>query len=310
MRIRKAVIPAAGLGTRLLPTTKAQPKEMLPIVDKPTLQYIVEEAVSAGIEDILIVTGHNKRSIEDHFDYAVELEAELEKKQEEALLQELRRIGDMANIYYIRQKTALGLGHAIGCARTFVGLEPFAILLGDDVIVGKKPAIGQLIDAFNETRCSILGVQRVEQNAVSKYGIIRPEENSNHKYIHVSELVEKPAPEDAPSDIAILGRYVLTPNIFEVLARTPKGRGNEIQLTDALNLLVTGDDIYACEFEGTRYDVGDRMGFLRANVEIGMMHPEIGPVFASYLAALSLDPKQPLHGAIGAELKKRREKQS
>ena len=266
MKVRKAVIPAAGLGTRFLPVTKAQPKEMLPIVDKPTIQYIVEEAAAAGIEDIIIVTGRNKRSIEDHFDRSIELEMELEKDGKEEILSVVKSISEIANIHFIRQKQPLGLGHAVLTASHFIGHEPFAVLLGDDVVVSKKPALEQMVEVFNEYKTSILGVQRVADDVVEKYGIVNCKNVDNDVY-KVRDLVEKPPREEAPSNIAILGRYILTPSIFSYLETQTTGAGGEIQLTDALKRLAKDEAMYAYVFKGHRYDVGSKIGFLQANIE-------------------------------------------
>ncbi|MCT4545182.1 MAG: UTP--glucose-1-phosphate uridylyltransferase GalU [Vallitalea sp.] len=282
MKIRKAIIPAAGLGTRFLPATKAQPKEMLPIVDKPTIQYIVEEAVNSGIEDIIIVTGRNKRSIEDHFDKSIELELELEKKGKEELLEIARSVSEIANIHYIRQKEPRGLGHAILMAKHFIGNEPFAVLLGDDIIVSKKPCLQQMIDVYNEYRTSILGVQQVQKEDVSKYGIINGMHIEDRIY-KVKDLVEKPKVSDAPSNIAILGRYIITPTIFDYLETQGEGAGGEIQLTDSLKRLVKDEAIYAYDFVGERYDVGNKMGFLQATVETALRKEELRDDFIDYL---------------------------
>ena len=269
-KIRKAIIPAAGLGTRFLPATKAQPKEMLPIVDKPTLQYIIEECVASGIEEILIITGRNKKSIEDHFDRSVELEMELEKAGKQEMLEMVREISDMVNVHFIRQKQPRGLGHAILCAKTFVGNEPFAVLLGDDVVYNdQKPCLKQLIDCYGEYKTSVLGVQTVEPQDVNKYGIVGGLHIEDRVY-KVKELVEKPYVEESPSNVAILGRYVITPKIFEILENTAPGKGNEIQLTDALLKLIEHEAMYAYDFEGRRYDVGDKLGFLEATVEYAL----------------------------------------
>ena len=265
--IRKAIIPAAGLGTRFLPATKAQPKEMLTIVDKPTIQYIIEECVASGIEEILIITGRNKKSIEDHFDRSIELEMELEKSGKEDLLKMVREISDMINIHYIRQKEPRGLGHAINCAKTFVGDEPFAVLLGDDIVYNpEKPCLKQLIDCYNEYDSSILGVQTVAKEAVSKYGIVSGV-NVKDRVYKVDGLVEKPSIEEAPTNVAILGRYIITPRIFDILDETKPGKGNEIQLTDALLELLKDEEMYAYDFEGKRYDAVDKLGILEATVE-------------------------------------------
>lgn len=282
-KIRKAIIPAAGLGTRFLPATKAQPKEMLPIVDKPTIQYIIEEAVASGIEEILIITGRNKKCIEDHFDKSVELEMELEKNNKIELLELVRNISDMADIHYIRQKEPRGLGHAIRCAKTFVGNEPFAILLGDDVVYNpEKPCLKQLIECYNEYKTTILGVQTVSENDVYKYGIVDGIIVED-RVCKVKGLVEKPSVEDAPSNTAILGRYIVTPRIFDILDNTKPGKGNEIQLTDALLTLIKEEAMYAYNFEGIRYDVGDKLGFLQATVEYALRKPELKNEFVQYL---------------------------
>lgn len=289
MKITKVVIPAAGFGTRFLPATKALPKEMLPIVDKPTIQYIVEEAVRAGITDILIITGRSKKAIEDHFDSYPELEHELERKNKAALLEIARETSNMANIHYIRQHEMLGLGHAILQAKTFVGSEAFGIMLGDDVVDSGVPAIRQLMDVASEKEASVLGVQRVKKNDISKFGIVNIEEKiTGHKdrLFKVNNLVEKPSVEDAPSDMAILGRYVVTPDIFEILEHTHEGAGGEIQLTDALCSLAKEQDVYAYDFEGKRYDVGDKMGFLSATVETALKRDELKDEFKEYLKGI------------------------
>lgn len=286
-RIKKAVIPAAGLGTRFLPATKAQPKEMLPIVDKPTLQYIIEECVESGIEEIIIITGRNKKSIEDHFDKSVELELELARTGKDDLLTMVQNISNMANIYYIRQKEPKGLGHAIYCARAFVGNEPFAVLLGDDVVYSEeKPCIKQLIDCFDKYNKTILGVQKVPANEVFKYGIISGKEIDKRVYM-VKSMVEKPDINKSPSDMAILGRYIITPEIFNILENTKPGKGGEIQLTDALSLLIEKEGLYAYNFIGRRYDIGDKLGFLQATVEYALRNPELKEGFVKFL--LSID---------------------
>jgi UTP--glucose-1-phosphate uridylyltransferase len=274
MKIRKAIIPAAGLGTRFLPATKAQPKEMLPIVDKPTLQYIIEEAIASGIEEILIITGRNKTSIENHFDKSVELELELEKKGKTELLEMVRDISDMVNIHYIRQKEPLGLGHAVGCAKSFIGDEPFAVLLGDDIIDSEEPCLAQLIRAYEETNSIILGVQSVDKNDVYKYGIIDIESKDDRLY-KVRDMVEKPNVSEAPSNVAILGRYILTPDIFEILEKQAPGKGGEIQLTDAIEYMLKSHHIYAYEFIGNRYDVGDKLGFIKATIDFALKREEL-----------------------------------
>ncbi|MBO1686790.1 MULTISPECIES: UTP--glucose-1-phosphate uridylyltransferase GalU [Clostridium] len=287
-KIRKAIIPAAGLGTRFLPATKAQPKEMLPIVDKPTIQYIIEEAVASGIEEILIITGRNKKCIEDHFDKSVELEMELEKNNKNELLELVQDISDMVDIHYIRQKEPRGLGHAIRCAKAFVGNEPFAILLGDDIVYNnQKPCLKQLIECYNEYKTSILGVQTVDKEDVSKYGIVDGILIED-RVCKVKGLVEKPSVDEAPSNTAILGRYIVTPKIFDILDNTKPGKGNEIQLTDALLELIKEEAMYAYNFEGKRYDVGDKLGFLEATVEYALRKPEIRDDFINYLKSMDI----------------------
>ena len=282
MKVRKAVIPAAGLGTRFLPATKAQPKEMLPIVDKPTLQYIIEEAVDSGIDEILIITGRNKSSIENHFDKSVELELELEKSGKDELLAEVRKISDMVNIHYIRQKEPKGLGHAIHCAKSFIGNEPFAVLLGDDIVFNGKPCLKQMIEVYDEYKTSILGVQEVADEDVSKYGIVEGKHIEDRIYM-VKGLIEKPSKEEAPSNIAILGRYIINPAIFEILENTEPGKGGEIQLTDALRVLAEKEAMYAYNFEGKRYDVGNKQGFLEATVEFALRRDDLREEFLDYL---------------------------
>ena len=288
MKIKKAVIPAAGLGTRFLPATKAIPKEMLPIVDKPTIQYIVEEAIASGIEDILIITGRNKGSIEDHFDRAVELEVNLEKNRKEELLEEVRKISEMINIHTVRQKNPLGLGHAIHCAKSFVGNEPFAVLLGDDIVDSEKPCLKQMIEMYEEYNSTILGVQPVLWENVNKYGIVSGNKIKDKIY-RVNDLVEKPDAEKAPTNIAILGRYILTPKIFDILENTKKGVGNEIQLTDGLKSLCNIEEVYAYTFEGRRYDVGSKIGFLEATVEFALKREDLRDSFKSYLSKINLN---------------------
>lgn len=286
MKVRKAIIPAAGLGTRFLPATKAQPKEMLPIVDKPTIQYIIEEAVAAGIQDIIIVTGRNKRSIEDHFDRSIELELELERGQKQEMLEMVRDISEMANIHYIRQKEPRGLGHAILASRHFIGNQPFAVLLGDDVVISQKPCLGQMLDVYNEYRTSILGVQTVEPQVVNKYGIIAGKQVDERVY-KVSDMVEKPALDEAPSNVAVLGRYIITPEIFEFLETQDAGKGGEIQLTDALKRLAREQAMYAYDFKGHRYDVGTKVGFIQANIEFALRSQELRQEMKEYLKALN-----------------------
>ena len=281
--ITKAVIPAAGLGTRLLPATKACPKEMLPIVDKPTIQYIVEEAIASGITDILIVTSNNKRAIEDHFDRSLQLEMSLREHGKSELLKMVKDISSI-NIHYIRQKEPKGLGHAILCAKAFVGDEPFAVLLGDDVVYNdENPCLKQLIDVYNATGSSVLGCQTVPQEKVSSYGIVASEATDNERIFKVSDMVEKPAVAEAPSRLAVLGRYVITPEIFEILEHTAPGRGGAIQLTDALKMLAKEQSIYAYDFVGRRYDVGDKEGYLEATVEYALRREDLRKKFLEYL---------------------------
>lgn len=282
MCVKKAVIPAAGLGTRFLPATKAQPKEMLPIVDKPTIQYIVEEAVNSGIKEILIITGRNKRAIEDHFDKSVELEDQLEKNNKEDLLELVRGISNMVDIYYIRQKEPKGLGHAISRAKTFVGNEPFAVMLGDDIVDSRVPCLKQLMNCYDEYKTSVLGVQPVNKEEVNKYGIVDGIKIEDNVY-KVNAMVEKPKINEAPSNIAILGRYIITPDIFDILDKTKPGKGGEIQLTDALMELAKREAVYAYCFDGKRYDVGDKFGFLQANIEYALKRSELKKKLMSYL---------------------------
>lgn len=273
-KIKKAIIPAAGLGTRFLPATKAMPKEMLPIVDKPTIQYIVEEAVEAGIEDIIIVTGKGKRAIEDHFDNAFELEQNLLEKQKLELLDRVRHSSKMANIHYIRQKEPLGLGHAIWCARKFIGNEPFAVLLGDDIVRAEKPCIKQLSEIYDHKNCSVIGVQEVPDDQISRYGVIDPIDEDGSLY-RVRTFVEKPPKGTAPSNLAIMGRYILTPEIFEFLGRHEKGTGGEIQLTDAIQSLNEQQTVYAYHFEGIRYDVGNKLGYITTTIDFALRNDEL-----------------------------------
>ncbi len=288
-KVRKAIIPAAGFGTRFLPATKAQPKEMLPIVDKPIIQYIIEEAIASGIEEILIITGKYKRSIEDHFDRSFELEYDLQEKGKLDLLEIVHGVSSLADIHYIRQKEQLGLGHAIKCARTFVGNEPFAVLLGDDIVrTSGTPCLKQLIDVYNKYESSVIGVQRVNKTQVDKYGIVYGK-NISDKLYRVSDLVEKPSIEEATSNIAILGRYILAPEIFEAIENTQVGKGGEIQLTDALINLNKNSEILAYDFEGKRYDAGDKLGYLKATVEFALEKEEVKEEFKKYLKELVLD---------------------
>ncbi len=289
-RIKKAVIPAAGFGTRFLPATKATPKEMLPIVDKPTIQYIVEEALASGIEEILIISGHAKRAIEDHFDSAPVLERELEEKGKDDLLAIVRETADI-NVHYIRQKKMRGLGDAILCAKSFMAGEPFAVLLGDDVVYadatkGQQPALRQLIDIYDAYGGSVLGCQQVAPEKVSSYGIVAGKEIADSKLLKVSDMIEKPELSEAPSNIAVLGRYIISPTIFELLEHTAPGKGGEVQLTDALKQLAMVEPVWAYCFEGKRYDVGDKLGFLKATVEFALRRPDLGGPFRSYLEEL------------------------
>jgi UTP--glucose-1-phosphate uridylyltransferase len=285
--ITKAVFPAAGLGTRFLPATKASPKEMLPLVDKPLIQYVVEEAVSSGIEEVVLVTGRGKRAIEDHFDVAFELEEELKAKGKHKMLSEMQRIANLVTFCYIRQKKALGLGHAVLSAKRVVGNDPFAVLLGDDIIDAQVPVLRQMMDVHRRYPATILAIQKVPRSQTHQYGIIDGKRIENGVYL-VRDLVEKPAPQDAPSNLAIIGRYILTPEIFDVLELTKPGKGGEIQLTDGLKLLIERQPIYAYEFEGIRHDAGDKLGFLKATVEFGLKNAEFGGEFRDYLRKLKL----------------------
>jgi UTP--glucose-1-phosphate uridylyltransferase len=273
-KVRKAIIPAAGLGTRFLPATKAMPKEMLPIVDKPTIQYIVEEAIESGIEDIIIVTGKGKRAIEDHFDHAFELEQNLFEKGKFDLLERVKQSSKLADIHYIRQKEPKGLGHAVNCAKKFIGDEPFAVLLGDDIVQAEIPCLKQLIEQYEETTASIIGVQQIPENETHRYGIIEPSSNCNHLY-GVKNFVEKPKQGTAPSNLAIMGRYILTPEIFNFLDEQQIGAGGEIQLTDAIQKLNQYQRVFAFEFEGRRYDVGEKLGFIMTTIDFALKDKEI-----------------------------------
>ncbi|HEV7551948.1 MAG TPA: UTP--glucose-1-phosphate uridylyltransferase GalU [Candidatus Angelobacter sp.] len=293
MRVRKAVFPAAGLGTRFLPATKAQPKEMLPLVDKPIIQYGVEEALAAGCDQIIIITGRGKTAIEDHFDVSYELEKMLEERGKTELLSIVRQISDMIHVAYVRQKEAMGLGHAVLMARELVGNEPFAVLLADDVIDAQKPCLRQMMDVFEESQCSIIATQEVNGPAISSYGVLdakKIEGRFDGRAFDVRSLVEKPKQEEAPSNLAIIGRYILTPTIFETLERTPLGAGGELQLTDGLRgLLSAGEKIFGYTFEGKRHDAGDKLGFLKATVEFALKRPDLGPDFAEYLRTLKIE---------------------
>jgi UTP--glucose-1-phosphate uridylyltransferase len=282
MKVKKAVFPVAGLGTRFLPATKASPKEMLPLIDKPLVQYVVEEAVAAGIEQILFVTGRGKRALEDHFDIAFELEALLYEKGKDQELSQVREIAEMCNFFYVRQKQALGLGHAILCAREFIGDEPFAVLLGDDIIDSERPCLGQLLDVYHRYRGTVLALEQVPLETISSYGCVKANQISERVY-EVTDMVEKPKREDAPSDLAIIGRYVLTPNIFPILERQEPGKGGEIQLTDAILKLSAEEAIYGCRFEGVRHDCGDKLGFLKATVDMALKREEFNEEFTRYL---------------------------
>jgi UTP--glucose-1-phosphate uridylyltransferase len=285
MKVRKAVFPAAGLGTRFLPATKAQPKEMLPLVDKPLIQYVIEEAIGSGIRNITIVTGRGKNAIEDHFDVSYELEKVLEERGQSELLSQVQSISNMVDVSYVRQKQALGLGHAIMMARDVVGSEPFAVLLGDDIIDAPTPCLAQMTALFEKVQASIIAICRVPDEDVSKFGIIRGHalENFGGRVFRVEDLVEKPSREEAPSNLAIIGRYILTPEIFGALDRTEPGRGGELQITDALRRLLEQQPVYAYMFEGTRYDAGDKLGFLKATVEFALKREDLGEPFREYL---------------------------
>ncbi len=288
MKIRKAVIPAAGFGTRTLPISKSVPKEMLPIVDKPAIQYIVEEAVASGITDILIITNRGKSAIEDYFDRSVELETILEQKNNPELEQEVKRISNLANIYFLRQKVAGGLGHAVLCAKEFVGNEPFAVLYGDDVIISETPVTKQLITAYEKFGKCVAGIKQVPENQISKYCSMKIDE-SDGSYHKISNMIEKPKPDEVFSLYSILGRCLLTPDIFPVLERTPKGYGGELQLTDAMKVIAQNDGFIGVDFEGKRYDIGNKLGILKANIEVGLTHPQIGEDFKKYLTDLIKD---------------------
>lgn len=285
MKIRKAIIPAAGLGTRFLPATKAMPKEMLPIVDKPTIQYIVEEAVASGIEDIIIVTGKGKRAIEDHFDTSFELENNLNEKGKWKLLEEVRKSSEMADIHYIRQKEPKGLGHAIWCARKFIGDEPFAVLLGDDVVESEEPCLKQMIDVYDEQQASVVGVQPVPWNEVSRYGIVDGMEIRDRVYL-ANQLVEKPEVDKSPSNLAIMGRYILTPAIFGILEEQRAGVNGEIQLTDAISRLRETQRIIAYNFSGLRHDVGEKLGFIETSIHYALQNSELREQLLEYMTRI------------------------
>ncbi|MBF7019342.1 UTP--glucose-1-phosphate uridylyltransferase GalU [Staphylococcus sp. 18_1_E_LY] len=287
-KIKKAIIPAAGLGTRFLPATKAMPKEMLPILDKPTIQYIVEEAAKAGIEDIIIVTGKHKRAIEDHFDNQKELEMILEEKGKDNLLERVKYSTELANIFYVRQKEQKGLGHAIYSARQFIGNEPFAVLLGDDIVESDTPAIKQLMDIYEQTEKSVIGVQEVPKEETHRYGIIDPIAQDGRRY-EVKQFVEKPAEGTAPSNLAIMGRYVLTPEIFNYLENQGKGAGGEIQLTDAIERLNKDNQVFAYDFEGNRFDVGEKLGFVKTTIEFALKDQSMSDELKTFIKSLNLD---------------------
>ena len=291
MKVRKAVFPAAGLGTRFLPATKAQPKEMLPLVDKPIIQYGVEEALAAGCDQIIIITGRGKTAIEDHFDQSYELEHLLEEKKKTELLKIVRDISDMIHLAYVRQKEALGLGHAVLMARELVGNEPFAVLLADDVIDGEVPCLKQMIEVFDETQCSVIATQVIEGPAISSYGVldVKPADGRfNGRLFEINNMVEKPRQQDAPSKLAIIGRYILTPAVFEALTQIQAGSGGELQLTDGMRVLLKKEKIYSYVFEGRRHDTGDKLGFLKATVEFALQRPDLGQKFREYLKDLKL----------------------
>jgi UTP--glucose-1-phosphate uridylyltransferase len=291
MKVRKAVFPAAGLGTRFLPATKAQPKEMLPLVDKPIIQYGVEEAMASGCDQILIITGRGKQSIEDHFDVSYELEKMLEERNKTDLLKIVRSISDMMHVAYVRQKEALGLGHAVLMARELVGNEPFAVLLADDVIDAKVPCLKQMVEVFDQMQCSVLATQIIEGKMISSYGVldVKPVDSRfGERLYEIKNMVEKPKPEDAPSNLAIIGRYILTPAIFDCLANTPSGAGGELQLTDGMRLLLQKEKMYAYVYEGRRHDTGDKLGFLKATVEFALKREDLGAPFREYLKGLKL----------------------
>ena len=283
MKVRKAVIPAAGLGTRFLPATKAQPKVMLPVIDVPAIQLVVEEAARAGIDDVLIITGRGQRAIEDHFDRNLELERFLEDKQKFDELKRIRQISDMAEVHYIRQKEALGLGHAVSVAQAHVGDEPFVVMLGDDLIHPSEPLLGEMLRAHETFGRSVIAAMEVSKQEISMYGCIEPE-SFEEDLVRILSIIEKPSPEEAPSNLAVIGRYVLTPEIFDALRRTTQGRGGEIQLTDAINLLAQEQAVYAYRFEGRRFDVGNPLDYVKATVELGAERDDLGPEFRAWLA--------------------------
>jgi UTP--glucose-1-phosphate uridylyltransferase len=285
--VTKAIFPAAGLGTRFLPATKASPKEMLPLVDKPLIQYVVEEAKRSGITDIIIITGRGKRAIEDHFDVSFELEATLEKKGNRKLLEEIRKISSMIRFSYVRQGEPLGLGHAVLCAEPLVGNEPFAVLLGDDIIDAETPCLKQMLKVFKRFRSPVIAIEKIPADRTKDYGIIDANEIEDGIFL-IKDMVEKPAPDKAPSNLAVIGRYILTPEVFRFLKKTEPGRSGEIQLTDALKAMASEYPIYGYVFKGKRHDAGSKLGFLEATVEFALKNPEIGPAFRKYLKSLPL----------------------
>jgi UTP--glucose-1-phosphate uridylyltransferase len=284
-RVRKAVIPAAGLGTRFLPATKAQPKEMLPVVDKPAIQYVVEEAVRAGIEDILIITGRGKRSLEDHFDRSFELEYSLQQSGKTDMLKEMEAIAGMANIHYVRQGEPRGLGHAVGVARAHVGREPFAVMLGDDIMVERSTVLEEMIDVYERYGRSVIALKEFPREEISSYGCVRPE-SVGDRLVRIQEIVEKPQPEVAPSTLAVMGRYIFTPEIFDALEDVQPGHGGEIQLTDAIGILLNDQTVYGYTFDEGRYDIGKKLDYLRATVELAIDREDLGPEFRQFLADL------------------------
>lgn len=281
--VKKAVIPAAGLGTRFLPATKAQPKEMIPLIDKPAIQYIVEEIKNSGLQDVLIITGKNKRAIEDHFDRSIELETLLREKKKKAMLDMVEQVANLIDIHYVRQKEQLGLGHAVYCAHRFVNNEPFAVLLPDDIILGDPPCLKQLVDAYQQTGAAIVAIMEVPYQETGRYGIVEPAGDPSESVFPVAGLVEKPDPSRAPSNLAVIGRYILLPEIMPILANLSPGAGGEIQLTDALHQLALKGKVYACRFRGQRFDIGEKIGFLQAMVEIALARPDIADEFRRYL---------------------------
>ena len=293
MQVKKAVFPVAGLGTRFLPATKSSPKEMLPLIDKPLVHYVVEEAVASGIEQVLFVTGRGKRALEDYFDIAFELEAILHEKGKDVELLEVRMIAEMVKMFYVRQKQAMGLGHAILCAREFVGNEPFAVLLGDDIVDADRPCLSQLLDVYHKYQGTVLALEQVPMENISSYGCVKANQITERAF-EVLDTVEKPKPEDAPSNLAIIGRYVLTPDIFPILEKQEPGKGGEIQLTDAIRKLLSKEAVYGCRFEGTRHDCGDKFGFLKATVDMALKRQEFNGKFKSFLRQRLAECEEPV----------------